>query len=67
MSLSIIIRKKDTFHVPVRLSVQQLNRYAWRKHVHRRKRSTWQKFKSFWKAFWGFKKPNSMDRPIALF
>lgn len=68
MSVSIIIRKKEAFKRPMRVSVIKMNRYAWQKYAHKRKRSFSQRVKAAIKTLFGKRNLQvSLARQVAMF
>ncbi len=68
MSVSIIIRKKQAFKAPFRVSVVKMNKYGWRKYANKRKRSFSQRVKATLRALVGKRNLQvTLARQIAMF
>lgn len=67
MAVSIIIRKKETFKTPVKFSVVKINKYAWRKYAHKRKRTLLQKLRTLMKHTLLKRQLHRIEQQIAMF
>lgn len=67
MSVSIIIRKKGSFQSPVKLAVVKINKYAWKKYAHKRKRTLLQKLRTLLRHALVKRQLHRIEHQIAMF